>query len=170
MMMTSGRRLAGGIAIILLMVGGASGPAEARESVQIAGLSQGLMHQTVMGAWRVYEPGRDFQFVPNGGCTAAGIHHDCLWYGVEFDYAAAAEGEILDCVAHFAQRSDVVTPREEKAAQTSEYHFRIVLPGVGGHLAYPAYVTGDLSGAEMRVDCSADGAPALQYAFRFAAI
>lgn len=161
------KRTSSGRIAMLIAIACSCGTAQATPALMISGLNQGLMHQNLSGAWRVYSAGHEFNYVPNGRCTEVGEQRECLWFGVEFDYAARAQSQVLDCVAEFSALTDVVNPSRAELRQTVEYRFQIPLPGVNGHVSYPGYATGNMAGDEVRVRCSADGAPALDYAFRF---
>lgn len=97
-----------------------------------------------------------------GQCTYDGRKKKCTWYGFEFDYSDAGEGDKITCVSGSSLPVNIGTPRgvEEKDVTAHEWSFTV--PPGNGHYFNPQYSVSNASPDQQTVNdtetlCSVDG-------------
>jgi hypothetical protein len=141
----------------------------ASHPVQIKNLKQGLMRPTENRGWEVYQEGSRFDVLENGQCVVDGKRTSCMWFGIDFDYTAAAAKTTLMCT----WRSNVpiisVTPAKVVGRVTEE-NVDLVLEGRSGHEVRPGYIEVPWDGHDSRLkyECYYQGAVVLSVEFELA--
>ena len=69
-----------------------------------------------------------------GECIYARKEERCTWYGYEFEYSGAEDGDSIDCISSSTEPTNVGNPEEmtDEAATTSEWSIAVG-PGRGRH-------------------------------------
>ena len=157
------------IALPFFMLVLASAHADTRNSeISISHVTVGLMREDTNGAWHVYSRGDTFPLTPNGICGVAEKSHECMWYGVEFDYSPASAKATLACTERFNKKTDVEHPDQPDASKAETTTFEAPLEGKG-HMTLPSavYPKPDDTPAPWTVEvaCEHGSKEVLRYAF-----
>ena len=153
--------------VFMLVFAGAH--ADTRKSdLSVSNLTVGLMREDTDGSWHVYSRGETFPLKPNGICGIAEKSHECMWYGVEFDYSPASAKATLACTASFNKKTDVEHPDRPDASRSQTTTFEAPLEGKG-HMSLPlaVYPKPDDTPAPWTVEvaCAHGGKEVLRYTF-----
>ena len=141
----------------------------AAHPVQITNLKQGLMRPIENRGWEVYEEGSRFDVVENGQCVVDARRTSCMWFGIAFDYTAAASSTTLRCTWKSNVAIVSATPTNV-VGRVTEVNVDLVLQGRSGHEARPGYIEVPWHGGESRLkyQCSYQGAVVLSVEFELA--
>jgi hypothetical protein len=154
---------------VLLLLCGCTRSDTAVTNIAVSNMSVGLIREGADGFWHVYSRGDTFPLEPNGTCEVEGKMRECMWYGIEFDYAPASAKLNLICTATFNKKTDVFDPQRESAPKAETTTFEIPLESANGHMAMPAAVFREPDDTRapwmVKVACGHHGHELLRYTF-----
>ena len=104
-----------------------------------------------------------------GRCVYDRQEKHCSWYGFEFDYKGATEGDEIQCRSTSTLPTDIGNPSAEKAEDTTTYEYSLVLPAGDGHFYNPQYSVFSPGGVELadtdETVCSFEGKELFRFRF-----
>ncbi len=106
---------------------------------QIKNFKFGLMKKAESGEWYVYKEGNQLLLTINGKCTYNKKVKDCMWRGIEFNYAFENENTILTCEKLSSRASNYGNPEKVIEKHTKKYEFDLTLHDKKGRKTVPGY-------------------------------